>query len=54
MPRRATGQVVVDDRRKSPLYAIRFTANGRRQYVTLGSAWDGWTHAKAEDQLSAN
>ena len=30
---------------------IRFTANGRRQYVTLGSARDGWTQAKAHDQL---
>ena len=51
MPRRATGQVVVDDRRTSPIYALRFTANGRRQYVTLGSARDGWTQAKAQDQL---
>src|SRR5450755_2699539 len=51
MPRRATGQVVVDTRRTSPVYAIRFTANGRRQYVTLGSARDGWTQSKAQDQL---
>src|SRR5436305_12008173 len=51
MPRRATGQVVVDDRRKSPVYAIRFNANGRRQYVTLGSSKDGWTQAKAQDEL---
>jgi hypothetical protein len=51
MPRRATGQVVVDSRRKSPVYAIRFNANGRRQYVTLGSARDGWTQAKAQDSL---
>src|SRR5208283_1540685 len=51
MPRRATGQVVVDGRRTSPVYALRFTAQGRRQYVTLGSARDGWTQAKAQDQL---
>ncbi len=51
MPRRPTGQVVVDTRRTSPVYAIRFTANGRRQYVTLGSARDGWTQSKAQDQL---
>jgi hypothetical protein len=50
MPRRATGQVVVDERRTSPVYAIRFTAQGRRQYVTLGCARDGWTQAKAQDQ----
>jgi integrase len=43
--------VVVDDRRKSPVYAIRFNANGHRQYVTLGSAQDGWTQAKAQDEL---
>jgi integrase len=41
----------VDSRRKSPVYAIRFNAQGRRQYVTLGSARDGWTQAKAQDEL---
>src|ERR1700722_6210982 len=51
MPRRATGQVVVDRRRKSPVYAIRFSAEGKRQYVTLGSARDGWTQSKAQDEL---
>jgi hypothetical protein len=51
MPRRATGQVIVDTRRKSPVYALRFNAEGRRQYVTLGSAEDGWTQRKAQDQL---
>jgi hypothetical protein len=43
--------VVVDSRRKSPVYAIRFNANGRRQYVTLGSTRVGWTQAKAQDEL---
>ena len=46
-------------RRTSPAPSIRaptswslpFTANGRRQYVTLGSAREGWTQAKAQDQL---
>ena len=42
---------MVDTRRSSPVYALRFNANGRRQYVTLGSARDGWTQAKAQDQL---
>jgi integrase len=51
MPRRPTGQVIVDERRRSPVYAIRFNAGGRRQYVTLGSARDGWTQAKAQDEL---
>ena len=40
MPRLATGQVIVDKRRKSPTYALRFNANGARQYVALGSAED--------------
>jgi hypothetical protein len=31
----------------STVYALRFDANGRRQYVTLGSTEDGWTQAKA-------
>jgi integrase len=51
MPRRATGQVIVDRRRKSTVYALRFNALGARQFVTLGSAKDGWTQAKAQDQL---
>src|SRR5437899_12081410 len=51
MPRRATGQVVLDSRRKSPVYALRFSAGGRGQYVTLGSARDGWTQAKAQAAL---
>jgi integrase len=35
----------------STVYALRFNANGRRQYVTLGSREDGWTPAKAHEQL---
>ena len=51
MSRRSTGGVVVDTRRKSPVFALRFRAYGRRQYVTLGSADEGWTRAKADDAL---
>jgi integrase len=51
MARRSTGGVVVDSRRKSPVFALRFRAYGRRQYVTLGTADDGWTRNKAEDAL---
>jgi len=51
MARRATGQVVKRVRTDSTVYAIRFNANGRRQYVTLGTAREGWTQAKAQDQL---
>ena len=51
MPRRSTGGVVFDDRRKVPVFGLRFRAYGRRQYVTLGTAAEGWTHQKAEDAL---
>jgi integrase len=51
MPRRSTGGVVVDTRRQSAVFALRFRAYGRRQYVTLGTADDGWTEAKAEVAL---
>lgn len=49
--RRSTGGVVVDTRRKSPVFALRFRAYGKRQFVTLGSADDGWTRDKAEKAL---
>jgi integrase len=52
MPRPATGQVIVDTRRRSPIYGLRFTAYGRRQYVTLGSAQEGWTPKRAQEQLA--
>ena len=51
MPRRATGQVVKRTRRDGTVYALRFNANGQRQYVTLGSSRAGWNQAKAQDQL---
>jgi integrase len=51
MPRPATGQVVVDERRRSPTYGLRFRAYGQREYVALGTAADGWTRAKAQTEL---
>jgi integrase len=51
MARPATGQVVVDARRNSPTFALRFRANGKRQYLTVGTAAEGWTQAKAEVEL---
>jgi integrase len=32
-------------------YALRFTAYGERRYQTLGSTEDGWTMARAEEEL---
>jgi integrase len=51
MPRPATGQVIVDERRGSPTFALRFRAYGKREYVTLGTAEEGWTQAKAQTEL---
>lgn len=51
MARPATGQVVVDTRRRSPTYGLRFRAYGRREYITLGTAHEGWTRTKAQTEL---
>ncbi len=48
MPRPATGQVV---RRNSGVWALRFRADGRRRYQTLGTAEEGWSREKAERAL---
>src|ERR1700730_12811021 len=51
MARPATGQVIVDRRRCSPTFALRFRAYGKREFVSLGSAAEGWTRARAEVEL---
>ncbi|HTX12208.1 MAG TPA: tyrosine-type recombinase/integrase [Solirubrobacteraceae bacterium] len=51
MPRPATGQVIVDKRRRSPSFGLRFRAYGRREYVALGTAAEGWTQAQAQTEL---
>ncbi|HTU78346.1 MAG TPA: site-specific integrase [Solirubrobacteraceae bacterium] len=51
MARPATGQIVVNKRTRSPTFAIRFRAYGKREYVTLGTAAEGWTQAKAQTEL---
>jgi integrase len=51
MPRPATGQVIVDERRRSATFGLRFRAYGRREYLTLGTAEEGWTKAKAQIEL---
>ncbi len=52
MARSATGQIVEDARRRSPTFGLRFRAYGKRHYVTLGSRDEGWTAAKAEQELA--
>jgi integrase len=52
MARKATGQVVERDGAGGRTFALRFRAYGKRRYVTLGTAAEGWTHAKAEEELA--
>ena len=44
--------MVVDDRGKTPRYALRFRAYGERHYVALGSVADGWTQERAQTELA--
>ena len=50
MPRPKTGQIVERGNSEGRTYALRFTAYGRREYVTLGSSAEGWTRAKAAEE----
>jgi integrase len=52
MPRKPTGAVVARKTNRGTVFALRFTAYGERQYVTLGGAWEGWTQGKADDELT--
>jgi integrase len=51
MARKATGQVIERDGKRGRTYALRFRAYGQRQYVTLGTAEEGWNRAQAEERL---
>jgi integrase-like protein len=51
MARPATGQVVARETQRGRVFALRFRAYGDRQYVTLGTAQDGWTARRAEQEL---
>src|SRR5918997_3039203 len=51
MAKRATGEVIERERMSGRVFALRFRAYGRRHFVTLGSAADGWTRWKAEAEL---
>lgn len=52
MARKATGQVVERRRRRGRFFALRFQAYGKRRYLSLGTAEQGWTRRKAEDELA--
>ncbi len=49
MPRKATGQVIEPSDGRS--WAIRFRAYGKRRYVSLGTAEEGWSRKRAEAEL---
>jgi integrase len=52
MARKSTGGVVEKSTSQGTVYALRFRALGKRQYVTLGRAGDGWTRTRAEEKLA--
>jgi integrase len=45
------GEVLRNPTRDGFKYALRFTAYGKRQYVTLGSPAEDWSDARAEEEL---
>jgi integrase len=48
---RRRGEVLFRERTRGGVYALRFWAYGKRRYVTLGNACDGWAWDKAEEEL---
>ncbi len=52
MSRRLSGKVLELDRKSGRVFALRFRAYGKRRYVTLGTAEDGWSPGKAEEELA--
>jgi integrase len=50
--RPATGNILKPTD-KQPCFALRFTAYGNREYLTLGRPEDGWTLFRAERELAA-
>lgn len=49
--RKATGQVIVYEGKRGRTYSLRFRAGGKRRSVTLGAEADGWTRARAQQEL---
>jgi len=52
MSERAGGQVLGLKRKAGRTFALRFRAYGKRRYLTLGTVAEGWSRAKAEDELA--
>jgi hypothetical protein len=52
MSRLGTGQVIVREGKRGRTFALRYRVAGQpRQFETLGSEADGWTPAKAQEEL---
>ena len=49
MPRRSTGGVVEKTTSRGTSYALRFRALGKRQFVHVGYAAEGWTRRRLEE-----
>ena len=49
---RAKGEVIVREWKAGRGFALRFTAYGHREYLTLGLQRDGWTRERAEEELA--
>jgi hypothetical protein len=45
------GEVLVRERKRGRVYALRFRAYGKRRYLTLGYAREGWTWRRANEEL---
>jgi integrase len=48
---RQKGEVLVRNWKSGRGYALRFSAYGEREYLTLGFERDGWTYERAEEEL---
>jgi integrase len=48
---RKRGEVLIRERTRGRVYALRFWAYGKRRYTTLGSEHEGWAQDKAEEEL---
>lgn len=51
MAKRARGEVVVREWKAGRGFALRFSAYGRRRYLTLGLESEGWTPERAQEEL---
>lgn len=51
MARRGRGEVLTRDWKAGRGFALRFYAYGSRRYLSLGLEADGWTRARAEEEL---